>query len=199
VEIVHQNGDVKMKDVSWAAQASPTLLASVKDVNICDYVSAKGNRMVKVSLTCKSDKSFFPYTVNEFFLFEPGSHDFARRKAFKTWENLVGTEAPKSVDEAMDRIGELHMSIPGQVEIIEKGKWWNVYNWKVNESDIKLEQEVNGNKDILTCKRCGEVNSVINAVSKGPHAYEAICPNCSKHIQWVSKNNISPNTMEVAT
>jgi hypothetical protein len=36
------------------------------------------------------------------------------------------------MEEALERQGELAMSIPRQIEVVQNGRWMNVHSWKVN-------------------------------------------------------------------
>jgi hypothetical protein len=64
---------------------------------------------------------------------EGNGSKWGQKRARRVWQDLVGTDPPETVAEAKakDRYGELQMSLPEQIEIIEKNKWWNVHHWGV--------------------------------------------------------------------
>ena len=139
-EVKDQNDKVSMRNVSWS-KPKPFEVA-IEDVSIEDFTSKKGNRMIKMPMVCRVGKSLTTVKVNEFFDFEGNASDWSRGKARRLWSNLVGTEPPESVDEAIARQGELLMSLPDHIEVIEKGKWLNVHHWQVIPSTEKVT--VNG-------------------------------------------------------
>jgi hypothetical protein len=54
---------------------------------------------------------------------------------------LVETEPPESMEEALERQGELAMSIPRQIEVVQNGRWMNVHSWKVNPWNDQQDNE----------------------------------------------------------
>lgn len=175
VEIIEENGSPEMQDIKWGeAIENKPFNMDVKYVEISEHISKKGNRMVKVSLS--NDSFINRMEVNEFMMFDPDSHPFARGKAIQTWISLVKTEPPRNVDEALDRHGELEMSIPPQIQVIEDGRWLKVYKWYGEKTE-----------ETLNCKKCGDIKPIVNKVSNGPHSFQAVCPNCYSHLKWVSK------------
>jgi DNA repair protein RadD len=128
-EAKEQNGTVDMRNVSWS-KPEPFEVA-IENVSIEDFTSKKGNRMIKMPMVCRVGKSLTTVKVHEFFDFEGNASDWSRGKARRLWSTLVGTAPPESVEEAMARQGELLMSLPDHIEVIEKGKLLNVRRWQV--------------------------------------------------------------------
>jgi len=130
VEVKEQNGTPEMKDVIFNRKPE-SMVMEIQHSTIEDFISKKGNRMLKLSLACRLPDSVVTNWVNEFFDFEGNASGWTKGKARRVWGALVGTEPPESVDEAMNRQGELIMSLPDKIEVIEKGKWMNVNYWGV--------------------------------------------------------------------
>lgn len=139
VETVEHHGEVEMKSVAWS-QAPAPLAVEIVDVRIEDYTSRAGNNMLRLKLTCQTGESIQPLWVNEFLDFEGNGSKWGRQRARRLWQHLVGTDPPQTVAEARDRYGELQMSLPGRIEIIEKDKWWNVHHWGVKPWNIAGEE-----------------------------------------------------------
>lgn len=131
---------VDMADVAWSSRRQAPVAVYVENVHFDDYVSRAGNLMMRLSLTCSADGHVGNIFVNEFFDFD-GNNDWARSKSRRIWQSLVGTDPPESVSEAVDRRGEMLMSVPEQIEIMEKGKWWNVAFWGVKPWN-ECQQEI---------------------------------------------------------
>jgi DNA repair protein RadD len=129
VEVVQQNGSVEMANVAWCKTPAPTVV-SVVEAAFNEYVSKAGNRMMRLGLTCQADHSINPIWCNEFLDFD-GNNEWAMGKARRLWASLVGTDPPASVDEAVERHGEMLMSVPARIEVAMKNKWWNVSRWGV--------------------------------------------------------------------
>jgi DNA repair protein RadD len=138
-ETVEHHGDVDMKSVAWS-QAPAPLAVEIVDVDIEDYTSRAGNNMLRMKLTCQAGESIQPFWVNEFLDFEGNASQWGRKRAQRLWQHLVGTDPPKTVDEARNRYGELQMSLPDRIEIIEKNKWWNVHHWGVKPWNLTGEE-----------------------------------------------------------
>ena len=140
---VAQNGKPTMADVNWERPPAPEpRVVKIIDAFLENFISRKGNRMLKLRLVCNINGSFVREFVNEFFDFEGNASDWSRGKARRLWNTLVGTEPPESVEEAMSRQGELLMSLPDHIEVIEKDKWLNVHRWQVMRSTEKVS--ING-------------------------------------------------------
>jgi DNA repair protein RadD len=129
VEVVQQNGSVEMANVAWCKTPAPTVV-SVVEAAFNEYVSKAGNRMMRLGLTCQASHSINPIWCNEFLDFD-GNNEWAMGKARRLWASLVGTDPPASVDEAVERHGEMLMSVPGKIEVALKNKWWSVARWGV--------------------------------------------------------------------
>jgi hypothetical protein len=43
------------------------------------------------------------------------------------------------MEEALERQGELAMSIPRQIEVVQNGRWLNIHSWKVNPWNENLD------------------------------------------------------------
>jgi hypothetical protein len=125
------NGNVSMKNVSWQQQKPEPFVVRVEHATVADYTSKKGNRMLKLGMVCRSGNSYTTMHINEFFDFEGNSGEWMQSKSRQKWIHIVKTEPPESVAEAIDRHGELLMSIPDEIEIIENGNWLNVHRWGV--------------------------------------------------------------------
>ena len=142
VEVREQNGQVEMASVQWTKAPAP-IVVDVVEADFAYYISKAGNEMMRIKLTCQSDHFIQPLWVNEFFDFA-GNNEWAMLKAQRLWGSLVGSEPPMSLAEAEERKGELIMSIPHQVEVTLKNKWWNIARWGVapwNESSALNESE----------------------------------------------------------
>ncbi|MGD9216517.1 MAG: helicase-related protein [Desulfobacteraceae bacterium] len=139
VETVEHHGDVEMKSVAWS-QAPAPLAVDIVEVQIEAYISRAGNNMLRMKMACQTDGSIQTMWVNEFFDFEGNGSKWGQKKARRVWQDLVGTDPPETVAEAKDRYGELQMSLPGQIEIIEKNKWWNVHHWGVKPWNVAGEE-----------------------------------------------------------
>jgi DNA repair protein RadD len=138
-ETVEHHGDVDMKSVAWS-QAPAPLAVEIVEVQIEDYTSRAGNNMLRMKLTCQTGESIQPFWVNEFLDFEGNASRWGRKRAQRLWQHLVGTDPPETVDEARNRYGELQMSLPDRIEIIEKNKWWNVHHWGVKPWNLTGEE-----------------------------------------------------------
>ncbi|MBT8341834.1 MAG: DEAD/DEAH box helicase family protein [Desulfatitalea sp.] len=139
VETVEHHGEVEMKSVAWS-QAPAPLAVEIVNVDIEDYTSRAGNNMLRVKLTCQTGETIQPLWVNEFLDFEGNGSKWGRQRARRLWQHLVGTDPPQTVAEARNRYGELQMSLPGRIEIIEKNKWWNVHHWGVKPWNLNGEE-----------------------------------------------------------
>ncbi|MBU0990949.1 MAG: DEAD/DEAH box helicase [Proteobacteria bacterium] len=133
-EVYEQNGSVEMTDVSWIKKLPEPFVVNIGDYSVSDYTSNSGNRMLKLTL---NTDGLAPLQINEFFMFDRDMHPFARQRSRKSWLKLVGTDPPESTDEVMERIGELEMSIPGQIEVIEDGRWMKVHSWQIKPWNMK--------------------------------------------------------------
>ena len=93
--------------------------------------------MLKLTLVCETPESIIKQWVNVFFDFEGNASQWSREKGRKQWQALVGTPPPETIKEAISREGELSMSLPRKIEVVQNGKWLNVHSWEVrpwNES-----------------------------------------------------------------
>ena len=128
------NCEVDMKDVVFKRPKKPLpFVLIVSDHKIEDFISSKGNRMLKLTLVCKvSESSMMKQWVNVFFDFEGNASQWSREKGRSQWRFLVGTEPPETIKEAISREGELSMSLPRKIEVVQNGKWLNVHHWGVN-------------------------------------------------------------------
>ena len=124
---VDLNSSLVLKDVKWNSDA---INVSIEDTSISDYISRAGNRMLKLSLRCRLKNSLTTISVNEFFDFEGNGSLYGQSKARHIWRKITDTEPPETVSEAKNREGEILMSLPDQIKIIQKGKWWNVRSWR---------------------------------------------------------------------
>jgi DNA repair protein RadD len=133
-EIEQVNCEVDMKDVVFKRPKKPLpFVLIVADHTIEDFISSKGNRMLKLTLVCKvTESSMMKQWVNVFFDFEGNASQWSQKKAISLWQNLVETEAPATIEEAIYRRGELEMSLPPKIEVVQNGKWLNVHSWSVN-------------------------------------------------------------------
>ena len=124
------NGSVQMSDVKFKLKEKPKpVIFEISDCTITDYTSKKGNRMLKVALI---DSTFLQRKyVNEFWQFDPDAHEYARGKARKNWLDLIGSTPPGSTAEAVGRQGEIMLSMPDQIEVIEDGNWLKIHSWKL--------------------------------------------------------------------
>ncbi|MBU1170281.1 MAG: DEAD/DEAH box helicase [Proteobacteria bacterium] len=127
-EVYEQNDSVEMQTVSWIKKLPEPFVVKIGNYSVSDYTSNSGNRMLKLTL---NTDGIAPLQIHEFFMFDGNMHPFARQKSRKSWQVLVGTEPPESTDEVLKRIGELEMSIPERVEVIEDGRWMKVHSWQV--------------------------------------------------------------------
>ena len=123
-----------MKDVVFKRPKKPLpFVVVIADHTIEDFISSKGNRMLKLTLVCKvSESSMMKQWVNVFFDLEGNASHWSREKGRSQWRFLVGTEPHETIKEAMSREGELSMSLPPKIEVVQNGKWLNVHSWSVN-------------------------------------------------------------------
>ena len=122
------------------------MVVSVSRADFDDYLSKKGNLMMKLSLICYMSDSMSPFFVNEYLDFE-GNNDWAHGKACGQWDELVGTNPPESVAEAVDRQDELLSALPRHIEIVEDKGWWKVATWGVkpwnaDEAQGQTQEEI---------------------------------------------------------
>ena len=127
------NDAITMTDVVFNKPKKPApFVVEISEQNISDFISKKGNRMLRVNLVGFAPGSFITQFVNVFFDFEGNASEWSQKKARQQWRFLVQTEPPESMEEALERQGELAMSIPRQIEVVQNGRWMNVHSWKVN-------------------------------------------------------------------
>jgi len=126
VEIVDNNEKPELEDVKFTPKKEhepETMIVDVKDFSVTPTRSKAGNDMIKIELEYSS--GLYSQRVYEFMLFEGKAAHFGKKK----WAELVDTEPPESHAEAVQRIGEINMSIPECVELIEDGRWWRIHDW----------------------------------------------------------------------
>jgi DNA repair protein RadD len=125
---------VDMVNVRFKVQPKPQpFVLLIAEHRIEDFTSKKGNRMVRLSLTCQTHEfALTKQWVNVFFDFEGNASQWSQRKSQTLWGKLVGTNPPESIEEAMYRSGELEMSLPRKIEVVQNGRWLNVHSWEVS-------------------------------------------------------------------
>lgn len=123
-----ENKRLKLYDLQQEPQRKSREVRIIS-ANFEDFWSRAGNHMVKVSMTCSDGEGTLPLYVSHFMDIEGQGSEWGRAKAVKTWTGAFRGRipVPKTVDEAMGRVGELTM--PDTAYIIEKGKYLNVKKW----------------------------------------------------------------------
>jgi len=111
------NEKQKLKDVAF--DKTPWEM-QVSSIEFMKYEARSGNIMARLSLS--SDSYTSSVTVHEYLLFDEDAHPYARKKAQTLWWDLVKSRPPQSTDEAIERGGELEMSIPETVMVFEDDK-----------------------------------------------------------------------------
>lgn len=102
--------------------------ARVLDWNIAPFTSRAGNYMLKLSLSCAIEGKAFPVNVNHFMDIEGQGSARGQFKALVDMRFFIGHDnVPQTVDEAMDRVEELH--IPDTVWIEKNGQYYNIKKW----------------------------------------------------------------------
>jgi len=104
-------------------------IVSIETIDITKIISKAGNEMLKISLYCSENNNTL--YVNEFLDIEGNASAWGYQKAISFWKDIVKTDYPNTVEEAMSRYGEIIMSLPNKIEIKQKNKWWNVSNWNI--------------------------------------------------------------------
>lgn len=121
--VIVEKGDVNMTDVSWGAQT-----AKVSSWSASSYTSKNGNYLFRLSMSCAIQGVAMPVLVNHFFDFEAQSGIWMQSRSRVAWRELAGTEPPMTVDEAVSRMGELH--VPDHIQIKRKDRFYNVTGWR---------------------------------------------------------------------
>ena len=131
-EVIVNNDPVVLRDVSWSAPEPIT--ATIERADFYPYTSRAGNFMMRLEMRCRVNGHVGTNFVNEYFDFD-GNNAYGHSKALRLWRMLVQTDPPQSVAEAGERRGELLMSLPEQVMIVQKEKFWNVQRWTIPMQD----------------------------------------------------------------
>lgn len=103
--------------------------ARVLEYSFAPYTSRAGNYMLKLSMSCEIEGKVFPVNVNHFMDIEGQGSDRGLNRAVHDWMQLSSGVplVPFTVDEAMERIGEL--TVPETVWIERHGQYYNVEKW----------------------------------------------------------------------
>ena len=117
--------DVVMDEIDFRRSSVP---AKVSSWRMDDFTSRKGNRMVRISLVVSAPEwSRIPLLVNQYFDFAGDASLYGKSRARMDWLRLAGTRPPETVEEAIDRAGELNM--PEWISIKRKDQYYNVARW----------------------------------------------------------------------
>ena len=107
----------------------------LREATICsslfeDFVSRKGNRMLRLVMYCLPEGDTIPKTVYDYWDIEGQGSSYGMQKARNNWRNFSISEddPPETVNEAMDRIDEI--KLPDTVWLELQGKYLNVKRWR---------------------------------------------------------------------
>ena len=113
---------------------TPRNLFGLREATICsslfeDFISRRGNRMLRLVMYCLPQGDSIPKTVYDYWDIEGQGSSYGRAKAKEKWEKLTTSNElpPTSVDEALDRIDEI--KLPKTVWLELQGKYLNVKRW----------------------------------------------------------------------
>lgn len=122
-DVVEINDSVDMKNVSWAP-----FEVAVSDWHAESFVSRKGNRMLKITLTGYNGGAI-PLHVSHFLDIEGQGSAWGQQKAAMLWRLLDPSTSliPRTVDDAAARFCELRM--PTTIVVKQNGSYLNVVRW----------------------------------------------------------------------
>ncbi len=100
-----------------------------KPVGDFDYVSRKGAKMLRISYRISLQDRNRSFRMYDYWDIEGVSHNnsYGAMKAAQKWELLAQTTAPKTLEEARTRWGELEF--PEKITVKKKDGFWNVVRY----------------------------------------------------------------------
>ncbi len=129
---------------------------------------------------------------------------FARENAERKWRALGGElPPPRTVDEALPRIGEL--ASVTHIAVQHDGRHWQVVNHRIARSTdlapVSGGQEAPRIGETIChrapCLHCGSRNAIIEPAS-GPHAAHLRCADCGRGGRWLRRDQAQQLTAEVS-
>lgn len=112
------NAALAFKKLDWGPKAY-----TIQNYKIEDYISQRGNRMLKLTLIC-GENILNSITVNHFLDFN-GASWYGLNKARGFWREYGSGEVPESVTEACERFRGA-VTIPKKAIIKKDGKYWEL-------------------------------------------------------------------------
>lgn len=118
---------VQLIDLPDESKPASGTLVGMPSVNF-EFVSKKGNHMVRLCMSVVLDGQTLPVNVTTYFDFDGDGSEFGRRRARQDWIALGGSSpAPSSIAEAEGRWAEL--TIPTRCRVKNSNGYWNVERW----------------------------------------------------------------------
>ena len=124
-----ENKRLKLYDLTMTERRNKTREVRILSAKFESFWSRAGNHMLRLGMQCSEGENLLPIYVSHFLDIEGQGSDWGRQKAVKAWTSVFRGKipVPLTVDEAMERIGELQ--VPDTAYVVEKGKYVNVKRW----------------------------------------------------------------------